>query len=123
MASDLKLSLKPLSDALPSTATLATPSTPGTPRTLNSFSTKVTAVLSTSYADAEFRDTLALLDERGVQNTPHTRRQLRLDLQRELIDSNGDIIDEFGRVSDVSVAVLLLAAVLCSHGQVVLMPL
>jgi hypothetical protein len=41
------------------------------------------------------------LDERGVQNTAETRRQLRLDLQKEVIDSNGEIIDEFAKVAEV----------------------
>lgn len=81
-----------------------TPSTPGTPsalRTLNPLSSKVTAVLSTSFADTDFRDALQLLDDRGVANNPETRRQLRLDLQKELIDSNGDIINQFGKVAEV----------------------
>ncbi|KAB5518766.1 oligomeric Golgi complex subunit 6 [Coniochaeta sp. 2T2.1] len=78
----------------------ATPGTPGTLRTLNPFSSKVTAVLSTSFADSDFRDALSLLDERGLVNAPDTRRQLRLDLQKELIDSNGDIINQFGKVAD-----------------------
>lgn len=66
----------------------------------NPFSSKVTAVLATSYADSEFRDALSLLDERGITNSAATRRQLRLRLQREVIDSNGDVIAEFGKVSD-----------------------
>lgn len=80
-----------------------TPSTPGTPgfRHLNPLSSKVTAVLSTSFADTDFRDALQLLDERGVVNNPETRRRLRLDLQKELIDSNGDIISQFGKVAEV----------------------
>ncbi|KAA8566106.1 hypothetical protein EYC84_008710 [Monilinia fructicola] len=54
---------------------------PGSPlisRT-NPLSSKVTSVLSASYADSDIRDALSLLDKRGVQNTPETRRQLRLD--------------------------------------------
>ncbi|KAK0714297.1 oligomeric Golgi complex subunit 6 [Apiosordaria backusii] len=69
-------------------------------KTPNPLSSKVTSVLSSSYADTEFREALALLDERGVLNTPETRRQLRLDLQKEVIDSNGEIIDEFSKVSE-----------------------
>ncbi|KAK4194606.1 putative oligomeric Golgi complex component [Triangularia verruculosa] len=69
-------------------------------KTSNPLSSKVTSVLSSSYADTEFREALALLDERGIVNTPETRRQLRLDLQKEVIDSNGEIIDEFSKVSD-----------------------
>ncbi|KAK9415928.1 putative Oligomeric Golgi complex subunit 6 [Seiridium unicorne] len=78
-----------------------TPPTPGLPlRTSNPLTSKVTSVLSTSYADSEFRDALNLLDERGVSNSAETRRQLRLDVQKEVIQSNGEIITEFGRVAD-----------------------
>ena len=70
-------------------------------KTANPLSSKVTSVLSSSYADTEFREALALLDERGVSNTAETRRQLRLDVQKEVIDSNGEIIDEFARVAEV----------------------
>ncbi|KAI1826309.1 oligomeric complex COG6 [Xylaria intraflava] len=77
------------------------PLSPGQPnRATNPISSKVTTVLSTSYADSEFRAALALLDERSVSNSAETRRQLRLDVQKEVIDSNGQIITEFGRVAD-----------------------
>ncbi|KAI1751110.1 oligomeric Golgi complex subunit 6 [Xylaria castorea] len=66
----------------------------------NPISSKITSVLSTSYADSEFREALALLDARGISNSAETRRQLRLDIQKEVIDSNGQIIGEFGRVAD-----------------------
>ncbi|CAN8104987.1 unnamed protein product [Discula destructiva] len=66
----------------------------------NAFSSKVTAVLAASYADADFKDALSLLDQRGIVNSAATRRQLRLKLQKEVIESNGDIIAEFGKVSD-----------------------
>lgn len=69
-------------------------------RAVNPMSSKVTSVLSTSYTDSEFREALALLDERGISNSAETRRQLRLDVQKEVIDSNGQIISEFGRVAD-----------------------
>ncbi|TLS30397.1 hypothetical protein PpBr36_03098 [Pyricularia pennisetigena] len=74
--------------------------TTGSLKGLNTLSSKVTSVLSTSYADSEFRDALSLLDGRGIQNTAEARRNLRLDLQREVIESNGEIIDEFGRVAE-----------------------
>ncbi|KAK7943262.1 uncharacterized protein PG986_012375 [Apiospora aurea] len=78
-----------------------TPPTPGLgPRSSNPLTSKVTAVLSTSYADAEFRDALSLLDQRGIGNAADTRRQLRLDVQKEVIESNGEIITEFGRVAE-----------------------
>ncbi|VBB81327.1 Putative oligomeric Golgi complex component [Podospora comata] len=85
--------LRMASSGSASTASLAA-------KTPNPLSSKVTSVLSSSYADTEFREALALLDERGVLNTPDTRRQLRLDLQKEVIDSNGEIIDEFSKVSE-----------------------
>jgi len=67
----------------------------------NPLTTKVTSVLSASYADSDIRDALSLLDSRCVQNSSETRRQLRLDVQREVIESNGDIIREFGHVAEV----------------------
>ncbi|KAL2024821.1 hypothetical protein VTK56DRAFT_5642 [Thermocarpiscus australiensis] len=84
---------------------LSPQSTEATPSSLaakaaNPLSSKVTTVLSSSYADTEFRDALALLDERVVLNTAESRRQLRLDLQKEVIDSNGEIIDEFSKVAE-----------------------
>lgn len=63
---------------------------------------RVTSVLSTSYSDTEFRDALALLDGRKLINDAETRRQIRMDLQKEVIDSNGEIIGEFGKVAEVS---------------------
>lgn len=72
------------------------------PKGPSPLASKVTTVLSTSYSDTEFRDALALLDERGIQNDAETRRQVRMDLQKEVIDSNGEIISDFGRVADVS---------------------
>ena len=67
----------------------------------NPLTSKVTSVLSASYTDADFRDSLALLDERNVHNNAETRRRLRLDVQKEVIDSNGEVIAEFGRVAEV----------------------
>ncbi|KAK3322093.1 oligomeric complex COG6-domain-containing protein [Apodospora peruviana] len=75
------------------------PSSPST-RGVNPLSAKVASVLSTSYADTEFREALALLDDRGLQNTAESRRKLRLDLQKEVIDSNGEIITEFAKVAE-----------------------
>lgn len=75
---------------------------PSTTKGPNSLTSKINTVLSTSYVDSEFRDALSLLDQRGFQNTAKERRQLRLGLQREVIDGNGEIISEFGRVADVS---------------------
>ncbi len=62
---------------------------------------KVTSVLSTSYADLDIREALETLDQQGFQNTPEARRQLRLQVQKEVIDCNGEIIREFGHVAEV----------------------
>lgn len=68
----------------------------------NALSNKITSVLSASYADSEIRNALALLDKRGTTNTAETRRNMRLDAQKELIDCNVAILDEFGLVAEVS---------------------
>lgn len=65
-------------------------------------SNKLNSVLSASYADSDIRGALEILDDRGIQNTPETRRQLKLDVQREVIDSNGKIVQDFGKVAEVS---------------------
>lgn len=70
----------------------------------NPFSSKVNSVLSTSYADSEFREVLSMVDERGITNSPEVRRQIRLQVQKEVIDDNGEIIREFGHVADVGSA-------------------
>ena len=67
----------------------------------NPLASKISTVLSSSYADLEIRQALHILDSRGVSNTPDTRRNLRLDVQREIIQSNADIVDDFGHVADV----------------------
>lgn len=72
----------------------------------NPFSSKVNGVLSTSYADSEFREVLSMVDERGLTNSPEVRRQIRLQIQKEVIDSNGEIIREFGHVADVSFVIV-----------------
>lgn len=70
-------------------------------RKSNVLATKLTNVLSSSYADREIRDALRLLDVRRVQNVEETRRNLRADAQKEVIDSNARIVDDFGKVAEV----------------------
>ncbi|KJZ70406.1 Conserved oligomeric Golgi complex subunit 6 [Hirsutella minnesotensis 3608] len=69
-------------------------------RAASPLTSKVTTVLSTSYSDVEFREALALLDARGVTNDSKTRRHIRLDIHKEVIDSNGAIVAEFGHVAE-----------------------
>ncbi|EOA84826.1 Golgi transport complex subunit 6 [Exserohilum turcicum] len=74
----------------------AAPASRGT----NALSSRITSVLSASYADLEIRDALETLDARQVQNSAETRRQLRLDVQKEVIQCNGEIISDFGHVAE-----------------------
>lgn len=91
------------------------PQPPATPKGLTPLTSKVTSVLSTTHSDAEFRDALSLLDERGVRNDAEIRRRVRLDLQREVIDSNGEVIAEFGRVAEVRS--YFFRRDVCQHGN------
>jgi hypothetical protein len=67
----------------------------------SALSNRLTSVLSASYADSDIRDALETLDIRGTRNTPETRRQLRLDVQKEVINCNGEIVQDFGKVAEV----------------------
>ena len=71
-------------------------------------SNKLTSVLSASYADSDIRDALGLLDIRGVENNAETRRRLRLDTQKEVIDCNAAIVQDFGKVAEVGIISFLL---------------
>jgi hypothetical protein len=75
-------------------------STASAPRS-SALSSRITSVLSASYADLDLRDALETLDARNFQNTQESRRNLRLDLQQEVIKSNGEIIQDFGQVAEV----------------------
>ncbi|KAL9000845.1 MAG: hypothetical protein Q9169_000599 [Polycauliona sp. 2 TL-2023] len=63
-------------------------------------SNKLSAVLSVSYADSEIRDALRLLDLKNTQNTAGLRRSIRADLQKDVIESNSNIVQEFGQVAE-----------------------
>jgi hypothetical protein len=79
----------------------ATPAVVPASRGANALSGRITSVLSASYADLEIRDALETLDARGVRNTAETRRQIRLDVQKEVIECNGEIVKDFGQVAEV----------------------
>lgn len=72
-----------------------------TPQRSNALSNKLSGVLSASYADSEIRDALRSLDEKKIRNTVETRRKLRLDVQKEVIQKNGAIVQDFGHVAEV----------------------
>ena len=88
----------PVRDGSNAVLSPTTPSSAG-PKS-SALQNRLTSVLSASYADLEIRDALSMLDERGVQNTAETRRNLRLDVQQELIECNGEIVQDFGKVAD-----------------------
>jgi conserved oligomeric Golgi complex subunit 6 len=67
----------------------------------SALSSRITSILSASYADLDIRDALETLDARGIKNNQETRRQLRLDVQREMIRCNGEIVEDFGKVAEV----------------------
>ncbi|KAG5976196.1 hypothetical protein E4U55_007463 [Claviceps digitariae] len=69
-------------------------------KNLNSLPSKVVSVLSMSFSDTEFRETLSLFDQRNLLNDAKNRRQIRLDLQKDVIKCNGLIIDQFGLVAE-----------------------
>jgi conserved oligomeric Golgi complex subunit 6 len=64
----------------------------------SALSARISTVLSTSYSDLEIRDALAVLDKRNFNNTAEARRQLRLDIQDEVIKANGEVLSDFGGV-------------------------
>ena len=64
-------------------------------------SNKITSVLSASFVDTEIRTALQSLNGRKFQNTPESRRRLHVDVRKEVIDRNGDIIRDFGEVAEV----------------------
>lgn len=71
------------------------------PQKSNALSNKISTVLSASYADSEIREALRTLDEKSIKNSAETRRKLRLDVQKEVIERNGDIIKDFGHIAEV----------------------
>lgn len=80
-------------------------STPGPSSTkLSALQGRITSVLSASYADLDIRDALETLDDRHIRNTPDARRNLRLEVQQELIQCNGEVVDDFGKVAEVCVS-------------------
>ena len=71
------------------------------PQKSNALANRLTSVLSASYADPEIRDALRTLDGKNTQNNIETRRALRLDVQKEVINCDGEIVKEFGNVAEV----------------------
>lgn len=69
-------------------------------RSSNTLSSQVTSVLSTSFSDADFGQALALFDQQNLSNDGKTRRNIKLSLQKDVMDYNGLIVDRFGCVAE-----------------------
>jgi len=69
----------------------------------NALSNKLTRVLSSSYADVEVRDALRLYDGRYAHGQDEVDRDLDLkyEAQKEVIDANARIVDDFAKVAKV----------------------
>lgn len=79
----------------------SSPLSPPASQRSTALSNRLTSVLSASYADSDIRDSLETLNLRGIHNTAGTRRQIRLDVQKEVVDSNAEIVRDFGKVAEV----------------------
>lgn len=99
----------PASGSASNGANTPTPSSPLSPPTQRptALTNRLTTVLSASYADSDIRDSLETLSLRGIHNTAETRRQLRLDVQKEVVDCNAEIVKDFGKVAEVRLLLLL----------------
>jgi hypothetical protein len=79
----------------------SSPLSPPASQRSTALSNRLTSVLSASYADSDIRDSLETLSLRGIHNTAGIRRQIRLDVQKEVVDSNAEIVRDFGKVAEV----------------------
>jgi conserved oligomeric Golgi complex subunit 6 len=64
-------------------------------------STKLATVLSTPYADSELREALRLFELRDVASDDWSRQNLKALADKEVIDSNARVVDDFGQVAEV----------------------
>jgi conserved oligomeric Golgi complex subunit 6 len=67
----------------------------------NALSTKLTTVLSTPYADSEIREALRLFDLQNLGADEQNGRNLKALAEKEVIDANARIVDDFGSVAEV----------------------
>ncbi|KAL3461384.1 oligomeric Golgi complex subunit 6 [Aspergillus heterothallicus] len=84
----------------PPVSSSASPLSPPAQQRSNALSNRLTSVLSVSYADSDIRDALETLSDRGIHNTAEVRRQLRLDVQKEVVDCNAEVVRDFGHVAE-----------------------
>lgn len=67
----------------------------------NILAAKVTSILSASYANSEIGDVLQIIDTPNTRFAPSDRRHLRIEVNKDIIDCNATIIDDFGHVAEV----------------------
>ncbi|KAK9377458.1 oligomeric Golgi complex subunit 6 [Lipomyces chichibuensis] len=65
----------------------------------NLMSLKLSEILSSSYSDSSIRDALLLLGERIQENTPEMRRQFRANVEAEVIEANGQVLEQFSKIA------------------------
>lgn len=82
-----------------STNTDALENESGLARRGNALSNKLTSVLSSSYADTEIRDALRLLDTRYGSTDLDGDIDLKYEAQKEVIEANARIIEDFSKVT------------------------
>ena len=66
----------------------------------SALSGRIASVLATSYVDNDIRESLRLLDLQGFEVTERSRRDLKLDIDEQLRECNGEIIDDFGKIAE-----------------------
>lgn len=71
------------------------------PKRGTALSNKLTNVLSSTYADGETRDALQLFDARYGNDWTKDEFDLRYEAQKEAIEANARIIDDFSKVAKV----------------------
>ena len=67
----------------------------------NVLSTKLTNVLSSSYADSEIRDALRIFEKRYGHSDLDRDFDLRYQTQKEIVETNAKIVDDFSQVAKV----------------------
>ncbi|KAK9460039.1 oligomeric Golgi complex subunit 6, partial [Lipomyces oligophaga] len=65
----------------------------------NLLSLKLSEILSTSYADSSIKDALQLLGDRIEENTPELRRQFKANVEAEVIEANGQVLEQFSKIA------------------------
>jgi conserved oligomeric Golgi complex subunit 6 len=71
----------------------------------NALSARISTVLSTSYADTEIRQALRLFELRhsqGGSDASYGSSDLKALAEKEVVDSNAQVVDDFGHVAAVS---------------------